>query len=176
MIRIGKKREQEGFFGFPDKIPDFLRIPYIEDRIIKVPAGLVVLDDLKTVPGLQLVEQLVDDHTLFEIKAYGEPVGVTTLVIKIDQGDIGARGRGITQEVIEGSRLVWQVDAEFQKIESFDGRLQVPYFCKFIRDLTERTVICGDFIEDSPRVYPTIKLDAIDISIIFFYYLSNPVQ
>jgi len=50
MIGIAKERKQERFLGVPDQFADCLRIPDIENGVVKVFAGRVVLDDLKTVP------------------------------------------------------------------------------------------------------------------------------
>ena len=74
MIGIGKEREDETVFGLADQFADCLAVPDIEDGIVQTLAGCIVLQDIQPVPGLQLVEQLVNFRILLKVEADREPV------------------------------------------------------------------------------------------------------
>ncbi len=117
VVGIAQEREQERFLGVPDQLADCLCIPDIEDRIVKMLAGRVVLEDIKAVPGLQLVQKLVNLRVLLKAEADREPVRVPALVVKIDIRDI-CPGRGcILEEFEQGARAVGEKDGEFQEIQ-----------------------------------------------------------
>ncbi len=144
----------------PDDLTQLLGETDVENGVIQMLSGDIVLEDLQRIARPQLFQEPIQLGNVIQCQRDGHLVRVLALVIEVQEGYVAVGGGGVVQELEQGASTMGQDHLELKETQLGQGRLQETDRLQLPFDGSIFHRIADDLEEDHIGVDAPIIMDA----------------